>query len=254
MMTGRSTPMAGPSQARYWSSRDDVPVKQDGALGYAGGAPGVLEKGDVLVPERRSVEAPGACLRQGGFEADRAGQLERRHHLHHPAHHEVHHHALQPEHLAERGDQDVLERCPGPHLLQHRGEVLQDDDRLGARVAQLVLELARGVEGIDVDHGAAGAQGAEHRDRVLQAVRQHDRHARAAAKPLRLQPRAEVARAPLEVGVADRPAHAVERRPGGELLHGPVEHLHQARVFRGIDIRRHSRRIALQPDALHVSS
>jgi hypothetical protein len=200
------------------------------------------------------VEALAAALRQGRLEAHGAGQVERRHHLLHLAHHQVHYHALQPEHLAERGDHDVLERRLGPHLLQHRGEVLQDDDRLGARVAQLVLELARGVEGIDVDDGTAGAQRAEHRDRVLQAVRQHDRHPRALGKPLCLQPRAEVARQPLEVGVADRPAHAGERRPGGELLHGPVEHLHQARVFRGIDIRRHARGIALQPDALHFSS
>jgi hypothetical protein len=38
------------------------------------------------------------------------------------------------------------------HLLQRRGEVLEDDDRLGAGILELVLELARRIERIDVDH------------------------------------------------------------------------------------------------------
>ena len=71
-------------------------------------------------------------------------------------------------------------------LLQRAGEVLEDDDRLGAGVLQLVLELARRVQRIDVHDRHAGAQDAEQRDRVLQQVGRHDRdalalrHARAA--------------------------------------------------------------------------
>ena len=46
------------------------------------------------------------------------------------------------------------------HLLQRLGEVLDDDDGLGAGVLQLVLELARRVERVDVHHHVAGAQDA----------------------------------------------------------------------------------------------
>jgi hypothetical protein len=42
-----------------------------------------------------------------------------------------------------------------PDLLQGVGKVLDDDDRLATGVAQLMLELAGGVERIDVDHRVA---------------------------------------------------------------------------------------------------
>ena len=58
-------------------------------------------------------------------------------------------------------------------------EIFQDDDGFGARVVQLVLQLARGIQRIDVDDGIAGAQHGGDRDRILQHVRHHDRHARA---------------------------------------------------------------------------
>ena len=73
-------------------------------------------------------------------------------------------------------------------LLHRVREVLDDDDHLGARVVQLVLELARRVERIDVDHRAAGAQDAEQAHRVLQDVGHHQRDARALLAALRLQP------------------------------------------------------------------
>ena len=50
-------------------------------------------------------------------------------------------------------------------LLQRMGEVLDDDDRLAPASLQLVLELAGGVERVDVDHRVAGARDPEHGDR-----------------------------------------------------------------------------------------
>src|SRR5256885_10084827 len=47
---------------------------------------------------------------------------------------------------------------PRDYLLEHVREVLQHHDRLGTRVLELVLELASGIQGIDVDHHVAGAQ------------------------------------------------------------------------------------------------
>ena len=148
----------------------------------------------------------------------------------------------------------MLERRARAHLLQHRGEIFQDDDRFGPGIIHLVLELARGVERIHVHHHAAGAQRAEHRDRILQAVRHHERDARALRKALRLQPGAEVARQRIELGEAQRLAHAGEGRALAVGADALLEELDQRAVLMGVDLGRHAGRIALQPDALHVSS
>ena len=95
---------------------------------------------------------------------------------------------------------------------QRVGEVLDDDDDLGAGVVQLVLELARGVQRIDVDDRAAGAQDAEQAHRVLQDVGHHQRDARALLAALALQPGAERRRQRVELGEGDRLAHARVRR------------------------------------------
>ena len=192
--------------------------------------------------------------RERFLERDRAGQLVRRHHLLHLAHHQVDDHALHAEHLAERGHDHVLDRRAAAHLLQHVAEVLQHHDRLGAGILQLVLELARRVERIDVHHRAAGAQDAEHRDRVLQAVRHHDRHARAFGEAARLQPGAEVARALVELVEGDALAHAVERGAVAILGDARVEQLDERAVLAGVDVRGHACGVALQPDAVHVFS
>ena len=234
---------------------DDVAVREHRALGHAGGAAGVLQEGDVGVARAAAcVSVLPLPASSTSLKRDRARQLVGRHHLLHLAHHQVHEQALQAEHLAERGDDDVLQRRLRAHLLQHVAEVLEDHDRLGARVLQLVLELARRVERVDVHHRAAGAQRAEHRDRVLQAVRHHDRDARALGEPLRLQPGAEGARLLVELGVADGLAHVGEGGAVGVLADAHLEQLDQRLVFAGIDVGRHAGGIALQPDAVHVSS
>src|SRR5256885_16831043 len=92
---------------------------------------------------------------------------------------------------------------PRDYLLEHVREVLQHHDRLGTRVLELVLELASGIQGIDVDHHVAGAQDAEDAHGVLQAVRHHHRDPRAPREPLSLKPGAERPRQTLEVPEAD---------------------------------------------------
>ena len=105
-----------------------------------------------------------------------------RHHLLHLLDDQVDDPALRPrQHVADLGGDHVLDRRAPEHLLQDTGEVLEDDDGLGARVLELVLELARRVERIDVHHDHAGAQDAEQRHRVLQQVRRHDGDALALA-------------------------------------------------------------------------
>ena len=184
-------------------------------------------------------------------EPERARQLVRRHHLLHVADDEVDDRALEAEHVAERGDDDVLQLRPRRHLLQRDGEVLEDDDHFRAGVVELVLELAGGVERVDVDDDAAGAQRAEERDRVLQHVRHHDRDARALRETLRLEPRPEALRETIEIGEADRLAHVVVGGTLGELLHAGLDQRTDRFVFVVPDLRRHAGGIALQPDLLH---
>ena len=98
------------------------------------------------------------------------------------------------------------------------GEVLENDDGLGAGVLQLVLQLARRVQRIDVHHGHAGAQDAEQRHRVLQQVRRHDGDALALGHARQsLQEGGEVARQPLQLGVAHGAAEVVIGRFVGKL-------------------------------------
>ena len=234
--------------------RDHVAMEQHRALRDAGGAAGVLQERNIVVAKGGRIERFVPAFIQGIFEGNGARQLVRGNHLLQLADHQVDEQALQPQQLAERGHHDVPDRRARQYLLQHVGEVLEDHDRLGARIPELILQLARGVQGIDVHHRIAGAQHAEHGDRVLQAVRHHQRDARPSGEAARLQPGAEIARHPVELGEANRAAHVVERRALAVLADAGLEQLDQRLVFVRVDVRGNAGGIALQPDAFHVFS
>ena len=145
-----------------------------------------------------SSEAPFAS---SVVEAHRARQRERRHHLPDLADHEVGDRGLrEAEHVADAGHDHLAHRRARDHLLERRRRVLEDDDHGRARVLELVLELARRVERVDVDDDAARAVRAHDRDRVLQEVRHHDRDAVAPDEAgFLLQPGAEPARLLVEL-------------------------------------------------------
>jgi len=97
-------------------------------------------------------------------------------------------HALEPRVDRRSGQRraDALAGCDADDLLDRRladdfGErgrhAVEDDDGLDPRVVELMLELARRVERIDVDLDAAGADDAEHGDRKGRDVGQHHRDA-----------------------------------------------------------------------------
>jgi hypothetical protein len=96
------------------------------------------------------------------------------------------------------------------HFSSVAGEVLQDDDGLGAGVLELVLQLARGVQRVDVDQHQAGAQDGRHHHRVLRHIGHHHRDAVAPGQPQALQ-----------VGTK-RLAQAVGLRIGEVLAHEAV--------------------------------
>ncbi len=195
-----------------------------------------------------------AAGRDRVVERHRARQRPGRHHLLDAADDEIDDHALEAEQIAHAGDDDVLDLRLRDHLLDGVGKVLQHDDGFGAGILELMLELARGVERIDVDHGKAGAQHRGGGDRILQHVRHHDRDARAALQAASLQIGSERQRHLVEVAIADRLVHADERLAVGELRKTLLKEVDQRCVLRRLDISGHAGRILLEPDALHGNS
>ncbi len=176
--------------------------------------PVYCRKATSLAADLHRVERVRAALREHLGPADRARQRPRRHHLLHAADHEVRDRALgKAERVADAGHHDVAQRSAREHLLERRGGVLEDHDHRRARVVQLVLELARRVERVDVDDRAARPVRAHDRDRVLQDVRHHERDAVALAQAGDLlQPGPEAARLLLHLGVREPRPHVGERR------------------------------------------
>ena len=147
---------------------------------------------------------------------------------------------------------DVLDLGRGDHLLDDPGEVFHDDDGLRPGILELMLQLSGGVERIAIDHGVAGPQRAEHRDRILQDVRHHQRDARASRQLQHaLQIGREVARQALHLGIADRGSHVDECGARPEFRGARFEHLADAAIGRDIDVERNPGGISRKPDSLH---
>jgi hypothetical protein len=155
-----------------------VAVREHRALRHPGGAPRVLQEGDVVVGQMHLLQLmPLACL-QRLLQRDRAGDVPGRHHLLHVLDDQIGQQRLGGgEHVADLSRDHRRHLRPGEYTLQRIRKILQHQDRCGAGVVQLVLEFARGVQRVGIDHGEAGAQRAEQRHRILQQIGQHDRYA-----------------------------------------------------------------------------
>ncbi len=223
---------------------DEVAVKQRRALRNAGGAAGILQEGDVVGTELGVGQRAPLAGRERVIEAHCAGQRIGRHHLLDLAHHEVGDRAFQSaEHVADRGDDDVLDLGLRQRLLQHAGEILQHDDGLGAGIGELEFEFARLVERIDVDDREAGAQHRGDRDHVLQHVRHHEGDACAALEPKRLQVSAERARGGIDFAERQRLAHEKAGSVIAKALAAVLDQMRKRRDCRHIDVGRHALRI-----------
>jgi len=75
---------------------------------------------------------------------------------------------------------DVPDIGPVDDIRQCAGEVLQDQDRLRPRIAELVLELPRRVQGVHVDDRETCAKNGGDRHHVLGQVGHHQRDTGAA--------------------------------------------------------------------------
>ena len=230
-----------------------IAVQQHRALADTGGAAGVLQHRDVVGPDLGRGVGLAPALRQCVVEAHRLRQRIGRHHLLHLAHDVVDDRALdQAQHVAHRGEQHLLGRHGIDHLRQRGGEVLQDHDRLGAGVLELVLELARRVQRVDVDHHVAGPQDRRHRHRVLRHVGQHHRDAVALVQAQRLQVGRQRARRVVDLAERHRLAHEDVGRQRAVLDEALLHQRDQRRVQRDVDLCRHARGVLLQPDLFHL--
>ncbi len=238
-------------RARLQHVGDDVPVQQHRPLGDARGAARVLQEREVVVRDRDARQRHLAALLYRVDEADGARQRVIGHHLLDVPQHEVDDLALDGEHRADRRHDGLPDARARHDLLQRTREVLDDDDDLGARVDELMLELARRVQRIDVHHRAAGAQRPEQAHRVLEDVGHHEGDARALRATDALQPCTERRRQRVQVGERDRAAHARECGPRRELAASLLEHFAHRRVFVDVDVRGHALRVMLEPDAFH---
>ena len=158
-----------------------VAVGQHGAFGHSGGAAGVLQEGQVcrcnrylikhmptpgghrLPPRHGPRQPPGRHQLLDVFD-HRVGQpsLQRRQHVAHlRGHHRTH------------GD-------AGDDLLHGVREVFYHHQSGHARVVELVLQFARRVQRVDVDHHQTRSQHRKQGHRHLQQVGHHQTHAFAA--------------------------------------------------------------------------
>ena len=148
-------------------------MQKHGPLGYTRGATGVLQYSNIgclgVGLLKRGFRSLGHC----GIEAHRCRQVERRHHF--LTHHVVDQGALEQPELVTHGTQDhmLYRRCVNA-LFQRGGKIFDDDNCLRTGILELVLQFARGVERVHIDHNKTGTQYACHGYRVLRHIGHHD--------------------------------------------------------------------------------
>ena len=229
-----------------------VAVAQHGAFGDAGCAAGVLQERDVPVAGRGGPQGLPYPFLEGARERDRARQMEWRHQLLHPPHHEIDQRRFREAEPISHADEDhVLDLGASDDLGECVREVLEDNDGPRARVAELVFEFARGVERVGVDHGEAGEQHAEDRDRVGEQIRHHDRDAVARVEAEPLQVSGECSRPLVHLTVRDGDVEVRVGRPVGEAPPALLVQRHDRFVGVDVCLSRHSRWITLEPNLFH---
>ncbi len=147
----------------------------------------------------------------------------------------------------------MLDRRIGDDLFDGVAEVVDHHQRGHAGVDQLVLELARGVQRVDVDHGQAGAQHAEGGHRVLQAVGHHQGDAVALLElELTQQVGRELFDQRVGLAIGEDLAEAGVGGTVAELRDGSVEDRSYRMELVDVDFGGNAFRIALQPGTIQT--
>ena len=228
----------------------DVAMQQHRTLGHAGGAAGVLQHGDVVHAQLHRLVLLGGILAQRIVETHRTGQVVGGHQLLHVAHHVVHHQALDQPHAVAHGRHHHVLDVGMPHAhFQRMGKVLDDEDRLGAGILELVFEFTRGIERIDVDQHHAGPHDGHGGNRILQDVGHHHRHAVTTLQADLLQIDGQRLAGLVEFGKRHVAAHHGEGRAVGKLRERLLQQVHQRTVGAGVDVHGHAWGVFSQPGA-----
>ncbi|MNI55148.1 hypothetical protein D3C73_1100790 [compost metagenome] len=226
---------------------------QHRALGHTGGAAGVLQERHVVVVDLDLRQGVAAAQLERLLEADRALQMVVGHHLLDVLEHEVDDRALGAEQIAQAGGDDLFDLGIGDDLFDGVAEVVHHHQCGHASIDQLMLQLARGVQRVDVDHGQPGTQHAEGGHRVLQAVGHHQGDAVAL---LELQFAQQVSGELFDQGigltVGEGLAETGVGRSVAVLRDGGVEDRNYRMELVDVDFGGNAFRIALQPGTIQT--
>jgi hypothetical protein len=144
----------------------------------------------------------------------------------------------------------MLDGRVGNAALQRGGKVLDDDDGLGAGVLELVLQLARRVQRVDVDHHKACAQHSGHHHGVLGHVGHHDGHAVALDQAQALQVGGKRTAERIGLRKADVLAHEAVGHAVCVLAEGLIHQRDQRGVLRGVNVCGNALGVSSQPGAV----
>ncbi len=231
-----------------------IAVQQHGALGNPRGPAGVLQHGHIVGFDVRAFQRGARAACHGVVETHGTRQVEGRHHLLDIAHHIVDQGTLEQAQLVAHGAQHhMLDRRGRNALLQRVGKVFDDDDGLGAGVLELVLQFARGIQRIDIDHDKTRTQDGGDRHRVLRHIGHHDRHAVALGQPQALQVGAKSNGQAVGLAERDVLAHEAVGHLVAVFLEALFHQAHQRGVLRGVYVRRDARRIGFEPRTVQGS-
>ena len=234
---------------------DDVAMGQHRPFRHAGRPAGILKERDVGRLDGRFRERLQPAQGEGAIEAHRPREPPRGNGAPDMTQDEIDDRPSGEAQLVARaGDDDGPDRRALNRLFERLREVFQYDNRFRARIDELMIELARGVEWVAVDDDITCPQGAKEGDRILQQVRHHQRDASAArqARDI-LQVARELAGLLVEFAVRHRRAHAEEGGPVAELLDARFDEIADRADRLRVDVRRHALGIGLQPYPFHIN-
>jgi hypothetical protein len=149
----------------------------------------------------------------------------------------------------------MLDGGRGDAFFERGGKCFNHHNGFGTGVLELVLQLTRCVQRVDIHHHQACTQNAGHYHRVLGHIEHHDGDAIALDQTQTLQIRSERLAQTVRLGVGDVLAHKAVGHLARILAETVFHQIHQRCVLAGVDFRRNSRWVALEPNAIcHVIS
>ena len=138
-------------------------------------------------------------------------------------------------------------------LLECAGKVLDDDDDLGTAVFKLVLQLARCVQRVDIDHHKTGTQYGRHRHRILGHVGHHDGNPVAPGQTQTLQVSGKSLAQCIGFPIAEVVPHKTVGDRPGMLMKALFHEIHQRAIQANVYVWWNTRWVTFKPFVLrHV--